>query len=849
MAVAFDAVSNVAAGTGNLSWTHTPVGTPRGVKVDIVENGGTNGVASVTYGGVAMELAAINAKTSGEAGTVITYFLGKNIPTGAQTVSVTVNDAVSKRAVATTVTAATDTCWISADISIGSDSIVNPSSTLNLLGKTCFVSLAGHSGQGAVTGTTPTTGWTSRLEHDFGAQVACWYTYNTIASTNVACGWTQTADDAVMVAVAITEAPLASDSHSVGLTESASVEVVFDARALPIILIESASVTILTTISASDLCTAQLEEFTEFSNQVFNVADTCAIQSLEDVSTAWSFPSIDSWSVQLTESASKADITPTSQQALPIGLTDSASITQVSFFPADTTAIGLGDSATLDSTAAVLSVSDVLPIGFSEQVPFFSVSDSTLLGISEARPVVTAEGGELILQVADECVIQCSESITSLNVFIPGSIQNFVVTDSLKVQLNGEVPPPTQKTTTDSLRVIVDEPVTQDGQFSVQDSLPIGATDAASSIYEISANFTVTDSLSIDLSETAQVAGVTILTASDSTRVQVPEDVPEVATVVTAVDSLRVITDEPSDQYTQLGVLDSLAVQANSEVLQIGGLLTFSVSDSLMAGISEIASFGVSTVGATDSCKVVMSEVLTNSSSVSAVDSLRSALTEGTTLFKNIATAESLTVQLNELAAPIFDNFVDITASDSCAVLGSEAVTELVSFLRQLTTTDTTAVDVSEAIAEQFIQAVSSDQAAISTNGLIDIWQASTATDSLKAGTIEQGLAIPIVSVNVSAFADDTIFGEIDGDATVSVVYEAIEQTVSDSCSVNLDDTYRLQVGQYADDELLVAVGEMASDTAVANASPETWNGHTGTEHRNDKPKPWKYLFTEKLNW
>lgn len=849
MAVAFDAVSNVAAGTGNLSWTHTPVGTPRGVKVDIVENGGTNGVSSVTYGGVAMELVAVNAKTSGEAGTVITYFLGSGIPTGAQTVAVTVNDAVSKRAIAITVTASTNTCWVSTDISVGSDSVANPSSTLNLLGKTCFVSLAGHSGQGAVTGTTPTTGWTSRLEHDFGAQVACWYTYNTIAATNVACGWTQTADDAVMVAVAITEAPVSVDTNAVGLTESASVAVVFDSRALPIIITESAFVTILTSISAVDSTAVQAGETAEFSSQALTAIDSISVQASELVSTEQAFSTADALAAQADESSSKDEFTPTSQVALPIGLTDSASITQIAVFPSDSTSVQLSDNGTLDSSAAVLSVADALSVGFTEQVPFFLVSESASVGLSESRPVITTEGGEVILTVVDSCAAQAVESVADLFVFIPGTVQNFVVVDSLKVQLNGELAPPTQKAATDNLRVVVEEPTTQDGSFSVGDSVGVVATDQATAIFEVSANFTVTDTISVACTESSQVVAVTILSSTDSLRVDAPEDVPEVATVITATDTVRITATEPSDQYTQFGVLDSLAVQANSEVLQIGGLLTFSVSDSLMAGISEIASFGVSTVGATDSCKVVMGEVLTNSSSVSAVDSLRSALTEGTTLFKNIATAESLTVQLNELAAPIFDNFVDITASDSCAVLGSEAVTELVSFLRQLTTTDTTAVDVSETLAEQFIQAVSSDQTAVSINGLVDIWQASTATDSLRAWTIEQGLAIPIVSVNVSAFAEDTIFGEIDGNATVSVVYEAIEQTVSDSCSVNVDDVHRLQVGQYADDELLVAVGEMASDTAVANASPETWNGHTGTEHRNDKPKPWKYLFTEKLNW
>ena len=849
MAVAFDAVSNVAAGTGNLSWTHTPVGTPRGVKVDIVENGGTNGVTAVTYGGVSMELAAVNAKTSGEAGTVITYFLGKNIPTGAQTVSVTVNDAVSKRAVATTVTAATDTCWISADISIRSDSIVNPSSTLNLLGKACFVSLAGHSGQGAVTGTTPTAGWTSRLEHDFGAQVACWYTYNTIASADVACGWTQTADDAVMVAVAITEAPLVSDSHSVGLTESASVEIVFDARALPIILIESASITILTTISASDSCTAQLEEFAEFSNQVFNVADTCAIQSLEDVSTAWSFPAVDSCSVQLTESASKADVTPTSQQALPIGLTDSASITQVSFFPSDTTTVGIEDIAALDSTAAVLSVSDSLPIGFSEQVPFFSVNDSAPVGMSEARPVITAEGGELILQVADGCSIQCSESIASLDVFIPGSIQNFVVSDSLKVQLNGELAPPTQKTATDSLRIVIDEPTVQDGSFSVSDSLLVGGADQATAIFEVSANFTVLDSLAVQLTESAQIVAVTILTVSDSVRVQVPEDVPEVVTVITASDSLRVTATEPSDQYTQLGVIDSIAVQASAEVLQIGGLLTFTVTDSLSIGLSESTSFGTSAVGAVDSCRIVASELLTNSAGVSATESIQVVLSEVSAAFKDVSIADSLAVQLADVASPVFNSFIDIAASDSCVVQASESITELVSFLRQLTASDSVSLGASDDIANLFVDAVASDLAAITVDALVDVWNPLSSSDSIKIGTTELGLAIPRVTVNIETFTDDTILGELDGDAVIEVVYEAIEKSTSDGIGVQCSEDDLLQQGYYSNDECLVAVGDISQDEVVPNASPDTWNGSIPTERRNERPNPWRYRPSNRWDW
>lgn len=849
MAVAFDAVSNVAAGTGNLSWTHTPVGTPRGVKVDIVENGGTNGVDSVTYGGVAMELVAANAKTSGEAGTVITYFLGRNIPAGAQTVSVTVNDAVSKRAVAITVTASSDTCWTSVDTSISSDSVTNPSTTLSLLGKTSFVSLALHSGQGTAGGITPATGWTSRLENDFGAQVCGWYTYNTIASSNVACGWTQTADDAVMVALAITEAPLAGDTHAVGLTESASVTVVFDSRSLPINIIESASVTILTTVAAADSVVVQGSESAEFASQALTVIDSIATVGSEDIVLARSVSSIDTHAVQASESATKDEFTPSSQQALPIGLLDSASITHVSVFPVDASSIGVTDIASLDSTSAVFSVSDTLTVGLSEQVPFFSVSDSVSVGFGDARPIVTAEGGELVLNVVDSCRVALSDVITVLDVFIPGSLQNFVVSDSLKVQLNGEVPPPTQKTATDSLRVIVDEPTVQDGTFSVSDSLSIGTSDQATAIFEVSANFTVPDSLAVQLGESAQVVSVTIVTVTDSMRIQVPEDVPEVATVVTSTDSVRVVTEEPSDQYTQLGVIDSTATQISAEVLQIGGLLTFTVTDAISIGLSEVTYFGTASVGASDSCRVVSSELLTNSASVSAVESLRATLSEVSFLFKDVSTVEALAVQFADAASPIFDSFIDVTASDSCTAQAEESVSELVSFLRQLTTSDSFSAGMSESLAEQFVQAVASDQQQIAVDAFTDIWNAPSVADTLTIGTTELGLAIPRVTVNIETFTDDTILGEIDGDASVEVVYEDIEKAVTDGVGIQCSEDSLLQPGYYSDDLCLIGASDIVAVEIVPNASPDTWNGNTPTEHRNDKPKPWKYIFTDKVNW
>lgn len=112
MALAFDAQSSFDL-TTSASNTHTPVGTPRAVLVGIAqENGQVDAISGVTYGGVAMTRvtngwANIN---SAEVGNAYLYFLGSSIPTGAQSVSITVSTgAQAKTAWCLTFTASADT--------------------------------------------------------------------------------------------------------------------------------------------------------------------------------------------------------------------------------------------------------------------------------------------------------------------------------------------------------------------------------------------------------------------------------------------------------------------------------------------------------------------------------------------------------------------------------------------------------------------------------------------------------------------------------------------------------------------------------------------------------------------
>lgn len=206
MAVAYDAVSTAGFNfTGTYSWTHTPVGTPRGAMVWPWSPGGDN-VTGVTYGGSAMAEVTGSPlqKNTGEAITVYGYFLGASVPSGAQTVEVTQGGTDTRNAMAITMTAEADTEIVDTS-TISSDSQADPSVVLSLGGRECFCAIKFGSGHNAITDVTPNSGWTGRAEGSNGSYTNGLYTYDTVGTTDVTAGWTQTAEDAVAIAAAFAE--------------------------------------------------------------------------------------------------------------------------------------------------------------------------------------------------------------------------------------------------------------------------------------------------------------------------------------------------------------------------------------------------------------------------------------------------------------------------------------------------------------------------------------------------------------------------------------------------------------------------------------------------------------------
>jgi hypothetical protein len=226
MAIAFDATSESnVVNTGDMSWTHTPVGTPKGVFVFVQADGGGDDPNGATYGGVAMTKIARAVDAAGETGDCTGFFLGSGIPTGAQTVTVDFPNTPNAHAVAITVTAGAGKNTQLAGTgsgTVGGDT-TNPSVTITGIAGASYGAAGLFSGLNAEANVTAGSGMTIRNSHDFGSDISVVASRTSEnASGNLTMAFASASDDVAMVAIAIEEVAGATN-YTKTLTESATV--------------------------------------------------------------------------------------------------------------------------------------------------------------------------------------------------------------------------------------------------------------------------------------------------------------------------------------------------------------------------------------------------------------------------------------------------------------------------------------------------------------------------------------------------------------------------------------------------------------------------------------------------
>jgi hypothetical protein len=212
--LAFDAQSFKDI-TATDSFTHTPVLNPRAVIVMIAQTTAeTDRISAVTYGGVTMTRVPTNGyavDTLNEPGAAYIYFLGGGIPTGVQTVAVTVSAGTEAKVVWCVTASGKGVTEVAASAML-QENQTNPSMTLSteidFQGLVCCVFYSGliapsDANIAPAAGYTKLTG-TDTGGKDFGNQCAVGV-YGVKTGINVVCSFTSAGEDVAISCVAIRE--------------------------------------------------------------------------------------------------------------------------------------------------------------------------------------------------------------------------------------------------------------------------------------------------------------------------------------------------------------------------------------------------------------------------------------------------------------------------------------------------------------------------------------------------------------------------------------------------------------------------------------------------------------------
>lgn len=224
MTIAYDAnteFSRAGGGGASHSFLHTPSGTPRGVCIPTVEYGTGDNIASITYGGVALTRVQTNTDTVTEPGRSSLWFVGSGIPTGAQTVFITLTSDVAFEVWGTcvTLTAATDTELVDAD---GVDNDADdPSVVMSYGGRTCITINVLYSGQANPTQNTELGTATLLREDDNAATTGFASRQTTPGTTDYTSGVTTGAlDDVAFSSAAFSEVAAGAGTNTTSVTRS-----------------------------------------------------------------------------------------------------------------------------------------------------------------------------------------------------------------------------------------------------------------------------------------------------------------------------------------------------------------------------------------------------------------------------------------------------------------------------------------------------------------------------------------------------------------------------------------------------------------------------------------------------
>lgn len=224
MTVAYDNESTLGVGTGDRNWNHAGGADARAALVIIYDGVTTDQVVGVTYGGTTMNEVSGSPliQTGGEGGSVHAFFLD-NCGTGTKNVAIDRNDATNYGAVCYTVTGTQ--IFVHDTSTSTSTSDATPDALLTIT-RPSFVAGGIYSGLNSVTTTNPApiSGVVATGAADFGTDGGQGARGDSIKTSDFTFGWTQTADDATLLVIALADRQIdvTSDDSLTSISESPS---------------------------------------------------------------------------------------------------------------------------------------------------------------------------------------------------------------------------------------------------------------------------------------------------------------------------------------------------------------------------------------------------------------------------------------------------------------------------------------------------------------------------------------------------------------------------------------------------------------------------------------------------
>jgi len=542
---------------------------------------------------------------------------------------------------------------------------------------------------------------------------------------------------------------------------------------------------------------------------IIKVVDSTSLSTVESVNTFVYLMANDSSVISATESFANA-ATVFSSESVSLSVTETSSIGTVSVSASDNSTLFIGEANTLIAAAIVNETNSLSIAESSETRVSLSAADTTSLStLDTSTTFLSINGAESsslsITETSSNHVIFSRTDTSTLS--LAESVAIFVTlqaSDSGSVSIAETTTVLAHVTASDNASLSVTENVQTRANTSASDTTTISIADMSYTYVPIQ----VFDTTSVSLSESSNV--FVYISVSDPVSLSVTESTANFVYLAANDSTLIAATEGSSDTATVLASdITSLSVIDTSSVL-VSGEISLSASESGSLAITELTfvlalpkAFDSGSLSTTETSSVVISgEIVKSGAETSTV-----AFGETNTLRATVVASELNSLTVTETSAIDISGIVVKSAADGSTISTTEsAIIQTVFSANDVTSLSITDVSSIVASGEQSIFATDS-------SNLI-----TTETTSLALG-IFGAESVLISTVESNAIRSSFQASETTTLTLTESTVQKINNNAIDTASISVSETTLVNIPFTASDSGSLAIAETSSIVATGNIS------------------------------